>query len=89
MKIGDVAQLVEHYGMLPRGLGFNSSHLQSNSFYFGLIEDNQNIKITCSENYNENWGCITACSKLIENITNDEKTNTRDFVPSNLIDRHI
>ena len=40
MKIGDVAQLVEHYGLLPRGLGFNSSHLQSNSFYFGLIEDN-------------------------------------------------
>jgi hypothetical protein len=40
VKIGDVAQLVEHYDMLLRGLGFNSSHLQSNSFYFGLTEDN-------------------------------------------------
>ena len=33
IKIGDVAQLIEHYGKLPRDLGFNSSHLQSNSFF--------------------------------------------------------
>ena len=27
IKIGDVAQLVEHYDTLRKGLGFNSSHL--------------------------------------------------------------